>query len=100
MRKLGSLLYNAECRALFDLAIWDVNGTPKVFLRAFGELLALGRIDDLIDLEFTVACSREGYPVVEIPVHESPGEGQHVDIAHALRLYVEVFAYKQRLRSA
>jgi hypothetical protein len=100
VRKLGSLLYNAECRALFDLAVWDINGTPKIFPRAFGELLALGRTDDLIDLEFSVVCSREGYPVVEIPVHESPGEGQHVGIAHALRLYLEVFAFKRRLRSA
>ena len=30
-RRLGSLLYNLECRALFDLSDWDVNGTPKVF---------------------------------------------------------------------
>ena len=33
-RRLGSLLYNLECRALFDLANWDINGTPKVFPRA------------------------------------------------------------------
>ena len=30
-RRLGSLLYNLECRYLFDLAYWDINGTPKVF---------------------------------------------------------------------
>lgn len=30
-RRMGSLLYNLECRALFDLATWDVNGTPKLF---------------------------------------------------------------------
>src|SRR6476660_959619 len=26
-RRLGSLIYNLECRALFDLSVWDVNGT-------------------------------------------------------------------------
>ena len=36
-RRIGSLLYNLECRALFDLSSWDVNGTPKVFPRAFGD---------------------------------------------------------------
>ncbi len=34
-RRFGSLLYNLECRALFDFPYWDVNGTPKVFPRAF-----------------------------------------------------------------
>ena len=40
-RRVGSLLYNLECRALFDLPIWDVNGTPKVFPRSFAKLLEL-----------------------------------------------------------
>ncbi len=28
-RRLGSLLYNIECRTLFDLSVWDINGTPE-----------------------------------------------------------------------
>ncbi len=67
-RRLGSLLYNLECRALFDLAVWDVNGTPKVFHRRFTKLTALTRDDDLIDAEFVALCRREGYPVLEVPV--------------------------------
>ena len=67
-RRAGSLLYNIECRALFDLATWDVNGTPKVFPRHFDHLLALTRDDDLIDLEFNLVCQRERYPVVQVPV--------------------------------
>ncbi|MEZ4489179.1 MAG: hypothetical protein R3F51_16465 [Cyanobacteriota/Melainabacteria group bacterium] len=23
--------YNLEARALFDLPVWDINGTPKIF---------------------------------------------------------------------
>ena len=38
-RRLGSLLYNLECRALFDLPYWDINGTPKVFGRHFIPLI-------------------------------------------------------------
>jgi glycosyltransferase involved in cell wall biosynthesis len=67
-RRLGSLLYNLECRALFDLSYWDINGTPKVFPRTFDKLLALTRDDDLIDLEFNVICRREGYPMLELPI--------------------------------
>jgi glycosyltransferase involved in cell wall biosynthesis len=67
-RRLGSLVYNLECRALFDLPVWDINGTPKLFPRSFQKLLALQRDDDLIDLEFVATCAREGYPVLEVPL--------------------------------
>ncbi len=67
-RRLGSLIYNLECRALFDLPTWDINGTPKVFPRQFEKLLLLSRDDDLIDAEFNWICRREGYPVIEVPV--------------------------------
>jgi hypothetical protein len=68
-RRLGSLLYNIECRALYDLPYWDVNGTPKVFSRANApRLLDLASNDDLIDLEFNAVCRRENYQVIEIPI--------------------------------
>jgi glycosyltransferase involved in cell wall biosynthesis len=68
VRRAGSLLYNLECRVLHDLAVWDVNGTPKVFPRSCEALLALRRDDDLIDLEFNLVCRDMGYPVVEVPI--------------------------------
>lgn len=74
-RRLGSLLYNLECRALFDLAVWDINGTPKVFPRSFEGLLELQRDDDLIDLEFNVVCRRRNYPVIEVPLLETVRHG-------------------------
>ena len=67
-RRMGSLLYNLECRALFDLPYWDVNGTPKVFGRELTPLMNLSRNDDLIDLEFNAICRREDYAVIEVPV--------------------------------
>jgi glycosyltransferase involved in cell wall biosynthesis len=74
-RRVGSLLFNLECRALFDLFLWDINGTPKVFPRRFDKLLALSRRDDLIDLEFAVVCQRAGYPMLEVPVFSSSRRG-------------------------
>jgi glycosyltransferase involved in cell wall biosynthesis len=70
-RRLGSLIYNLECRALFDLPYWDINGTPKVFSRDLAQLLKLTRDDDLIDLEFNIICRSENYPVIEIPILSS-----------------------------
>lgn len=67
-RRLGSLLYNLECRALFDLPTWDINGTPKVFPRRYAPLLDLQSSDDLIDLEFNVLCRNLKYPILEIPI--------------------------------
>jgi glycosyltransferase involved in cell wall biosynthesis len=71
LRRFGSLLYNLECRLLFDLPIWDINGTPKVFPRTFDALLQLKRDDDLIDIEFAAVCQRAGYPIIEVPIQET-----------------------------
>jgi hypothetical protein len=69
-RRVGSLAFNGLCRRLFRLSCWDVNGTPKIFARVHHPaLLALRSTNDLIDLEFTIRCHREGYAVVEHPVH-------------------------------
>jgi len=89
-RRLGSLLYNLECRALFDLPYWDVNGTPKVFHRHQTALMELTRSDDLIDLEFNVICRHEDYEVIEVPIFsKSRRSGRSTtNLASAYRMYV------------
>jgi dolichol-phosphate mannosyltransferase len=67
-RKLGSIVYNYECRRLFDLATWDVDGTPKLFPRSFRHLFDLQSEGELYDLELLRACRYAGYPIVEIPI--------------------------------
>ncbi|MCL4534606.1 MAG: glycosyltransferase [Bacteroidetes bacterium] len=88
-RRLGSLMYNIECRTLFDLACWDINGTPKIFPRSFDKLLALTRNDDLIDVEFNVVCQREGYPMLEVPIFSTRRHGGRSTTSYrsALRAY-------------
>jgi glycosyltransferase involved in cell wall biosynthesis len=97
-RRLGSLVYNLECRALFDLAVWDVNGTPKVFPRPFGKLLELQRDDDLIDLEFNWICRREDYPVIEIPILATTRVGgkSTTNYESALKMYYGALALDRR----
>ncbi len=92
IQRLGSLLFNLECRALLGVPAWDINGTPKVFPRAFDKLLELTRTDDLFDAEFSLVCEREGYPVVEIPVDADllSGSRARPDYRAALRMYMGV----------
>jgi glycosyltransferase involved in cell wall biosynthesis len=98
-RRLGSLLYNLECRALFDLPYWDVNGTPKVFSRKLSRLLELTRDDDLIDLEFNVICRLADYPVIEIPIFSSKRHSgkSTTSLTSALHMYVGAWQLRKAL---
>jgi hypothetical protein len=89
-RRVGSLLFNLECRALFDLPTMDVNGSPKVFPREFAKLLELTRDDDLIDVEFMLVCRREGYPLLEVPILATERHGAESTTGYrsAARMYV------------
>ena len=71
-RRAGSVVYNLECRILFDLSVFDVNGTPKVFPAEFADLRDLRRNDDLIDVELLAICRARGYQVIEFSVPPLP----------------------------
>ncbi len=75
VRRLGSLIYNLQCRALFDLSYWDINGTPKIFPRHCSTLLELKSDDDMIDLEFNVVCRKFGYTILELPIFSAVRHG-------------------------
>lgn len=100
-RRLGSLLYNLECRALFDLSYWDINGTPKVFPRSFHRLLALTRNDDMIDAEFNAICRSENYPVLEVPIISTRRHGGRstTNFWSAVRMYWGAYALSRSMRS-
>ena len=99
-RRLGSLLYNLECRALFDLSYWDINGTPKVFPRAFDKLLALTRDDDLIDAEFNIICRREGYRTLEVPIFSNLRHGgkSGTNYRSAMKMYWGAIQLRRSMR--
>jgi hypothetical protein len=100
-RRLGSLLYNLECRSLFDLSNWDINGTPKVFPRSFGELLDLRRDDDLIDAEFSVICRTNAFPIIEVPIFSTRRHGGRstTNYRSALRMYWGAFQLWRSIRT-
>lgn len=97
VRRAGSVLYNFECRMLFDLPFWDVNGTPKVFPRFCSRLLALTRDDDLIDLEFAVTVRDAGYPIIEMPIvaTERHGGRSTTNVKAAVRLYAGALRFRR-----
>jgi glycosyltransferase involved in cell wall biosynthesis len=101
-RRLGSLLYNLECRWLFDLAYWDVNGTPKVFPREFDRLLNLTQDDDMIDAEFNAICRREHYPILEVPIISKGRHGGRstTNFRSASRMYIGAFRLWQKMGSS
>jgi glycosyltransferase involved in cell wall biosynthesis len=98
-RQLGSLLYNLECRMLFDLASWDINGTPKAFPRTFGKLLELTSDGDLIDAEFVLTCRQEGYPIVEVPstITVRHSGTSTTNVSSALRMYKGAYYLRRRM---
>lgn len=101
-RRIGSLLYNLECRTLFDLSYWDINGTPKVFPRYFERLLKLQSNDDLIDAEFNVICRQENYPMLEVPVFSIKRHGGRstTNYGSAFKMYIGAYRLWRRMRGA
>eukprot|EP01030_Chromulinospumella_sphaerica_P012101 gene12101-biopygen10556 len=57
VRKIGSTLYNFQCRLLYKVPIWDVNGTPKVIPQHIYKDLDITSDDDLIDAEVIIKCN-------------------------------------------
>ena len=99
VRRMGSIIYNFEARMLFGLAVWDVNGTPKVFPRSFLDRLDLREDGDLIDLEFVVNCKRKRIPIVEVPVYVTTRHGSRstTGLVSAWRMYTGALRLYRRL---
>jgi len=96
LRRAGSVLYNFECRRLFDLATWDIDGTPKFFPRRFHHLTQLSSEAELYDLEWMRACRYAGYPVVEIPIYPTERFGGRSTTSYKSALRMLVGAYRMR----
>jgi glycosyltransferase involved in cell wall biosynthesis len=100
-RRLGSFLYNLECHMLFDLPIWDINATPKVFTRETYNEFRPESDGDLIDLEFYVKCQRLGKVILEVPIYskERHGGKSTTNYRSAVRMYTGAYQmWKERRR--
>ncbi len=90
LREYGSLLYNLECRALFQLRCRDVNGTPKVFPRTLLDRVRLTSDGDLLDVELLAKAQRLGWPITEVPVEgwKRHGGKSSTNLGSARRMYL------------
>jgi len=102
IRRLGSLVYNIECRVLFDLAVFDVNATPKVFPSSYEPLRNLSRSDDVIDAEFNAVCRDEHYPMLEVPIFgvERHGGKSSTNMRSAVRMLSGAYKLSRARRAA
>jgi glycosyltransferase involved in cell wall biosynthesis len=96
LRRAGSVLYNFECRRLFDLATWDIDGTPKFFPRRYHHLMQLSSDAELYDLEWMRACRYAGYPLVEIPIYPTERFGGRSTTSYKSAVRMLVGAYRMR----
>jgi glycosyltransferase involved in cell wall biosynthesis len=101
-RRAGSVLYNFECRRLFDLATWDIDGTPKFFPRKFHHLMRLSSDAELYDLDWMRACRYAGYPLVEIPIFntERYGGRSTTNVRSAMRMLMGAYRMRGSFHSA
>lgn len=100
-RRIGSFLYNLECRVLFDLPIWDINATPKVFSRETYQAFQPESDGDLIDLEFYVKCKQLGKVILEVPIYSMSRHGgkSTTNYSSAIRMYLGAYQmWKERSR--
>jgi len=99
VRRVGSVLYNVQCRYLFDLPVWDVNGTPKVFDRRAYERLDLREDGDLIDVELLVKCKILNLPILEVPIVsvERHGNESTTNYSSAFTMYRGAFRLWRKL---
>jgi glycosyltransferase involved in cell wall biosynthesis len=95
LRRLGSLLYNIQCRILFGISVWDINGTPKLFPRDFTQLVTLSEDGDLFDMEFLFHCTRNGHKIRELPIYKTQRHGGRstTNILSALKIYRRAFEF-------
>lgn len=97
IRKIGSILYNLECRLLFKVPIWDVNGTPKVIPQKLYQQINITSEDDLIDAEIIALCSKHNFRIIEIPVVSTQriSGKSTTNLKSAFKMYMGLFRLKK-----
>jgi glycosyltransferase involved in cell wall biosynthesis len=101
IRRLGSVIYNFENRYFFNTAIWDVNGTPKVFPRNIIKNMEILCDNDLIDAELMAKCRKNNVTIIEIPVYSTDriSGKSTTNLKSAFNMYFGLVKLKRRLKN-
>lgn len=99
LRRLGSVIYNFENRNLFNTAIWDVNGTPKVFPKEIIKSINIQSNNDLIDAELMAICRKKNITTIEIPIYftDRISGKSTTNFKSALKMYYGIIKLKRNI---
>lgn len=99
-RRVGSKLFNLECRMLFQLRIADVNGNPKVWHRDRLDPSTLHEPGSFLDAEVLIRAVQLGMPIVEFPITRMQRHGgvSMTNISLAMTLYTRPLGVRLGLR--
>lgn len=75
VRTLVSFIFSALVSLLFAIPFWDINGSPRIFLRKWVPILDLYYTDSFIDAEFAVKAHHLNWRIKEIPMLTLPRFG-------------------------
>jgi len=100
LRRLGSVIYNFENRYFFNTAIWDVNGTPKVFPKKVLKSIDIQSNDDLIDAELMAVCRQRNIITIEVPVYftDRISGKSTTNFKSAIKMYSGLLKLKRSLK--
>jgi len=101
LRRLGSVLYNFENRYFFNTAIWDVNGTPKVFPKEILKSIDIQSGNDLIDAELMAVCRQRNITTIEVPIYftDRISGKSTTNFKSALKMYSGLLKLKRNLKN-
>lgn len=99
-RKVGSFLYNAFCRIVFQIPQRDINGNPNIFNKDTFDKLDLQSADSMIDLELLEKAREKKIQVVEVPIYDYSRHGgiSTSNFTTIFRLMREVIRYWVKTR--
>lgn len=89
LRMLISKIFSMIIKVFFNTQFWDVNGSPRIFLRENLLRLNLQCRDSFIDVEFAVKAKKLGWRVKEIPMKTLPRAGGKS--TRSLKTFAEFF---------
>jgi glycosyltransferase involved in cell wall biosynthesis len=101
LRRIGSVIYNFENRYFFRTAIWDVNGTPKIFPGPYLKSLKILSNGDLIDAELMAISTEKEMTIIEIPIYATDriSGKSTTKIKSAIKMYIGLFKLKSKLKN-
>jgi len=96
IRFLRSRIFNILAHLLFHIPTWDINGSPRIFLRTALPTLELSFRDSFIDTEFAIKAKLLNWKIKELPIYNRDriGGESTVSIKTVVEFVKNLFSYR------